>query len=283
MIKINKGVITVAGLGTRFLPATKAVMKCLLPVLEKPVIQYIAEEMAESGIKEIIFVVSPVHQALKDHFKRDFALERVLRGTEKMKLLEPLNDLIKKVKFSYVVQPKPLGNGHALLCAQKLLGAEPFALSDGDSIIDSKTPAMGQVIAAYGEVGASVLGVQKIKEKKEMLHYGNVFVKNAKLKIKNAKIYLVEKLVEKPDIEHVSPQGLIVGGMRYVFTPDIWPILKKQKPSRAGEIWLSDAANTLAQEKEFYAYEYEGKYLDTGNPRVLLRTSLYFVEKRGLV
>ncbi|MFA4831101.1 MAG: sugar phosphate nucleotidyltransferase [Patescibacteria group bacterium] len=283
---VKKAVITVAGLGTRFLPATKAVMKCLLPVLDKPVIQYIAEEMADSGIKEIIFVVSPEHQSLKDHFKRDFVLESALRRAGKLDRIKSLNDLIAKVKFSYAVQPKPFGNGHALLCARNLIGDEPFAFSDGDSIIDSKVPAIKQILKVYYQYGASVIGAQRIKDKKVMITKGNVFAKeirNKKLETSppagGLKLHLIKKLVEKPDIDHVSPQGLIVGGMRYVFTPDIWPVLKRLKPSREGEIWLSEAANALAQKRPFYAYEYEGKYFDTGNPRALLKTAVYFAEK----
>jgi len=294
---VRKGVITVAGLGTRFLPATKAMPKEMLPVLDKPVVQYIVEEMANSGIKEIIFVTSSQKRAIEDHFDRDHDFEEYLKSVGKYELIAPLVELSKKVRFFYTRQPKPTGNGDALLCAREFLGDEPFAFSDGDSIIDAKIPVVKQMIQVYEKMQAPVIGVQKISDKKEMTKYGNVYGKPepqtpiAKLpKIKGlgywgqglGAVYKIQKFVEKPAIDKVSPQGLIVGGMRYIFTKDIWPILEKQKPSRSGEVWVSEAANTLAKKQPFYAYEYEGKYFDTGNKLSLLKTAIYFAEKEGL-
>lgn len=281
---VKKGVITVAGLGTRFLPATKAMPKEMLPVLDKPVVQYIVEEMAGSGIEEIIFVTSSQKRAIEDHFDRDHDFEEYLKSVGKYELIAPLVELSKKVRFFYTRQAKPTGNGDALLCAREFLGDKPFAFSDGDSIIDAKVPVVKQMIKVFEKLKAPVIGVQKITDKKEMTKYGNVFA-NQKSKIinhKSDKIYLIDKFVEKPKLDKVSPQGLIVGGMRYIFTPDIWPILERQKPSRSGEVWVSDAANTLAKKQPFYAYEYEGKYFDTGNKLSLLKTAIYFAEKEGL-
>jgi len=276
--KVRKGVITVAGLGTRFLPATKAMPKEMLPVLDKPVVQYIVEEMAASGITEIIFVTSSQKRAIEDHFDRNHELEEILRKNDKLQHIEDLIKLSKKVKFFYTRQPEPLGNGHALLCAREFLGDEPFAFSDGDSIIDAKVPALKQLIKVYNNVGSSVIGVQKIESKQDMTKYGNVYGKKLK-----DKIYKVSKFVEKPKLKDVSPDGLIVGGMRYVFTKDIWSMLESQKKGRSGEIWLSDAADVLARKKPFYAYEYEGKYFDTGNKISLLKTAIHFAEKEGLL
>ena len=291
-VKVRKGVITVAGLGTRFLPATKAMPKEMLPVLDKPVVQYIVEEMAASGITEIIFVTSSQKRAIEDHFDRDLELEKVLSEKDKLHHIQDLINLSKKVRFFYTRQSEPLGNGHALLCAKEFLGDEPFAFSDGDSIIDAKVPALKQLIKVFDKVNSSVIGVQKIEDKKAMTQYGNVYAKKSKvlpkghqysLKSRKSKVYQVEKFVEKPALNKTSPDGLIIGGMRYIFTKDIWTSLESQKKGRSGEIWVSDAANDLARKKPFYAFEYEGKYFDTGNKLSLLKTAIYFAEKEGIL
>lgn len=273
--KVRKGVITVAGLGTRFLPATKAMPKEMLPVLDKPVVQFIVEEMVESGIKEIIFVTSSQKRAIEDHFDRDRDLEEMLKEKGKLEKIDPLIKLSQKVKFFYTRQSEPLGNGHALLCAREFVGDEPFVFSDGDSIIDAKVPVIKQVLKVFYKKGFSVIGVQKIEDKEAMTKYGNIYAKPTK----DAKIFKVEKFVEKPTIDKVSPYGLIAGGMRYVFTKDIWKYLEAQKSGRGGEIWVSDAANGLANSKPFYAYEYDGKYFDTGDKLALLKTSIHFALK----
>lgn len=275
--KVKKGVITVAGLGTRFLPATKAMPKEMLPVLDKPVLQYIVEEMVESGITEIIFVTSAQKRAIEDHFDRDRDLEAFLEAKGKLNTLKPLIDLTSKVRFFYTRQSEPLGNGHALLCARKFLGDEPFAFSDGDSIIDAKTPVIGQLLKVFTKKQSSVIGVQKIGDSAAMTKYGNVYAKPTSEK----RTYKVTEFREKPPIEKVSPHGLIVGGMRYIFTKDIWAILESQNTGKDGEIWLSDAANTLAHKKPFFAYEYDGIYFDTGNKLALLKTALHFAMKEA--
>ncbi|MFZ2189307.1 MAG: sugar phosphate nucleotidyltransferase [Candidatus Magasanikiibacteriota bacterium] len=287
-LTVKKGVITVAGLGTRFLPATKAMPKEMLPVLDKPVVQYIVEEMANSGITEIIFVTSSQKRAIEDHFDRDYELEDKLAKNDKLHHIQELINLSKKVKFFYTRQSEPLGNGHALLCAKEFLGDEPFAFSDGDSIIDAKVPVVKQLVQVFNKVKSSVIGVQRIEDKQAMTKYGNVYGKNLKIqKFKDSKIseriYKVEKFVEKPSLKNVSPEGLIIGGMRYIFTKDIWACLEKQKMGRGGEIWVADAANALAKAKPFYAFEYEGQYFDTGNKVSLLKTAIHFAEKEGLL
>jgi len=199
----------------------------------------------------------------------------VLKGKGKLETIKPLIDLNKKVKFFYTRQSEPLGNGHALLCAREFIGNEPFVFSDGDSIIDSKTPVVKQLLKVFYKGGASVIGVQRIENKDDMTKYGNVYGKPTK----DGKVFKVEKFVEKPSLDKVSPYGLIIGGMRYVFTKDIWNFLEKQGSGKGGEIWLSDAANAMAVKKPFLAYEYEGKYFDTGNKLALLKTSIYFALK----
>ncbi|PIY93251.1 MAG: UTP--glucose-1-phosphate uridylyltransferase [Candidatus Magasanikbacteria bacterium CG_4_10_14_0_8_um_filter_32_14] len=275
MQKVRKGVITVAGLGTRFLPATKAMPKEMLPVLDKPVVQYIVEEMVASGITEIIFVTSSQKRSIEDHFDRDKDFEEYLTKKGKLDRIKPLIDLSKKVRFFYTRQSEPLGNGHALLCAKEFIGDEPFVFSDGDSIIDSKVPVVKQLLKVFYQEQFSIIGVQKITDKEAMTKYGNVYAKVTKDK----RLYRISDFVEKPHIEKVSPDGLIVGGMRYVLTKDIWAILESQKTGRDGEIWLADAANVLAHKKKFMAYEYEGLYFDTGNKLALLKTAIHFAKK----
>jgi len=274
-MNIRKGVITVAGLGTRFLPATKAMPKEMLPVLDKPVLQYIVEEMVASGITEIIFVTSSQKRAIEDHFDRDRDFESFLASKGKIDRLQPLIDLTNKVRFFYTRQPEPLGNGHALLCAREFVGDEPFAFSDGDSIIDARTPVIKQLIKVFKQKKSSVIGVQRIDDREAMTKYGNVYAKATKDK----KVFRVDKFVEKPAVKDASEHGLIIGGMRYVFTRDIWKALESQRSGKDGEIWLSDAANTLAQKKPFFAYEYDGQYFDTGNKLALLKTTLHFAMK----
>ncbi len=277
--KVTKGVITVGGLGTRFLPATKAMPKEMLPVLDKPVVQYIVEEMAESGITDIMFVTSANKRAIEDHFDRDNALEHMLEKKGKLDRIQPLIDLRKKVRFFYTRQPAPKGNGHALLCAKEFVGDEPFAFSDGDSIIDAKVPAIKQLLKIFNKKQASIIGVQRISDRQAMTKYGNVYASETKEK----RVFKVDKFIEKPSLKKVSPHGLIVGGMRYVFTKDIWKSLEKQGKGRDGEIWVADAANDLAKKKPFLAYEYDGEYFDTGNKIALLKTAIHFAEKENLL
>ncbi|MBT3418899.1 MAG: UTP--glucose-1-phosphate uridylyltransferase [Candidatus Magasanikbacteria bacterium] len=275
MKKVRKGVIVVAGLGTRFLPATKAMPKEMLPVLDKPVVQYIVEEMVASGIKEIIFVTSSQKRAIEDHFDRDRDFEVFLKERGKFDRIKPLVDLTSDVQFFYTRQSEPLGNGHALLCAKDFIGDEPFAFSDGDSIIDAKVPVVKQLVKMFYSKKAPIIGVQRVEDKEFMTTKGNVFVEKAK----EDRCYKVKKFVEKPSVKNVSPHGLIIGGMRYIFTKEIWGYLEKQKKGRGGEVWVADAANAMAKKKPFYAYEYKGEYFDTGNKTALLKATLHFAMK----
>ena len=271
---VKKGVIVVAGLGTRFLPATKAMPKEMLPVLDKPVVQYIVEEMADSGITEIIFVTSSQKRPLEDHFDRDRDFESFLEGKGKLDRIKSLMELSEKVRFFYTRQSEPLGNGHALLCAREFVGNEPFAFSDGDSIIDSNTPVTKQLISVFKKHGAPVIGVQKISDRKLMTKYGNVYGKEI-----GTRTYKMSELKEKPSEEKTSPAGLIVGGMRYIFTNEIWKHLEAQGKGKDNEIWVADAANNLAKKTKFLAYQYEGIYFDTGDKISLLKTAIHFAFK----
>ncbi|PIR75318.1 MAG: UTP--glucose-1-phosphate uridylyltransferase [Candidatus Magasanikbacteria bacterium CG_4_9_14_0_2_um_filter_42_11] len=272
---VRKGVIIVAGLGTRFLPATKAMPKEMLPILDKPVVQYIVEEMVASGIKDIMFVTSWNKRSIEDHFDRNHDQEFFLKEQGKYERIAPLVELTKHVRFFYTRQSSPKGNGDALLCAKEFVGDEPFAFSDGDSVIDAKVPVIKQLLKIYDTKQASVIGAQRLTDKEEMTKYGNIYGKVTG----EDRVYKVTKFEEKPDIEHVSPEGLIVGGMRYVFTKDIWPFLEKVRKGKDGELWVADAAHALAQKKKFFAYEYNGQYFDTGNKLALLKATLHFAMK----
>ncbi len=277
--KVTKGVIIVAGMGTRFLPATKAMPKEMLPVLDKPVVQYIVEEMANSGITDIIFVTSSQKRPIEDHFDRDYDFENWLKKQGKLDRIKSLIELSDKVRFFYTRQSEPLGNGHALLCARDFIGNDPFAFSDGDSIIDAKTPVIKQLLKVFAEKQSSVIGVQKLHDAAAMTQYGNVY---GKAEGKD-RLYRVSEFREKPKAEEVSPHGLIVGGMRYIFTSDIWAMLEKQSHGKDNEIWVADAANALAKKKPFYAYEYDGQYFDTGNKLAILKAAIHFALKDDIM
>lgn len=278
--EIRKGVIIVAGRGTRFLPATKALPKEMLPILDKPVLQYIVEEMANSGINSILFVTSSQKRPIEDHFDRDYTLEKFLEEKGKCHAIKDLISLSNHVQFFYTRQPAPLGNGHALLMAKNFVGEETFAFSDGDSIIDAKIPVTKQLIKVMSKYNKSILGVQRINNKEQMTSFGNVHGYNVK---KIERLYEVSSIVEKPTLDKVSKQGLIIGGMRYIFNKDIWPIIERQKIGKDGEIWLSDSANVLAKQNKLMAYEYDGIYFDTGNKKEMLKAILHYAKKDKLI
>ena len=272
---IRKAIIPVAGFGTRFLPATKAQPKEMLTVVDKPVIQYLVEEAVASGIRDIILITGQNKRAIEDHFDRNHDYEFFLKKKGSYDRIAPLVELTKQVRFFYTRQSSPKGNGDALLCAREFVGQESFVFSDGDSIIDSRIPVVKQLLDVFYKKKASVIGVQRILDKKAMTKYGNVYGN----KTKDSKVFKVRAFKEKPSEKDVSPQGLIVGGMRYIFTKDLWPVLEKQKEGKGGEIWLADAADALARQKPFYAYEYEGVYFDTGSKLALLKTAIHFAKK----
>ncbi|MFB6225857.1 MAG: UTP--glucose-1-phosphate uridylyltransferase [Candidatus Paceibacteria bacterium] len=271
--EVTKGVITAAGLGTRFLPATKALPKELLPVMGKPVLQYTVEEMAESGIEDILIVISQGKEEIADYFERDYDYEEYLEKEGKLDRMESLIEVCKQVNFYYTRQDKLLGNGHALLEARSFIGDDPFAFADGDSIIDAEEPVVGQVLNAYQEQGESVIGVSKLEDREEMTKYGNVYAEETD----QERVYKVNKMVEKPPVEETSDQRLVVGGMRYIFNNKIWEYLESQDVGKDGEIWVSDAADRMLNDNTpFFAYEYQGEYFDTGNPEAMFEAEKNF-------
>ncbi len=280
MPPVKKAVIIAAGFGTRFLPATKAQAKELMPIVDKPVLEYIVEEMIESGIKEIIFVVSRHKVAVENHFDRLFELEYKLQENEKIDLLEKITRLQEKVKIAYVRQWMALGTAHALLSAREFIGDEPFAFSDADSVIDSPEPVTKQLIKVFNQYHSPVVGVKKAteKERKFLPRYGNIYGEKI-----DERLYRVEDSIEKPDPakgEEVSPQGLYIAGMRYILTPDIFPVLEKLKPGKGGEYYINEGIKEyLRQHGEMYAYQYEGDYYDTGNKLGYLEANVNFALK----
>lgn len=256
--QIKKAVIPVAGLGTRFLPATKAQPKEMLPVVDKPVIQYIVEEAVASGIEEIIFVTSMGKRAIEDHFDRNFELEYRLREKKKLKELEEVAKISKLANFSFVRQGAPLGDGHAVLSALPFVDEhEPVAVMFGDDIIASRKPALKELVEIYDHYQDPVITVSEVP-KKEVSHYGVIDGK----KIAN-ELWEITKFVEKPAPEE-APSNLIFAG-RAIITPEVMKILSSQKAGRDGEIRLANAFETyLKTGRAIYAKHHEGKRYDCG-------------------
>lgn len=256
---IRKAIIPVAGMGTRFLPATKAQPKEMLPVVDKPIIQYIVEEAVAAGIEEIIFVTAIGKRALEDHFDRNFELEYRLEEKKKEKELKMIRNLGNLAKFAFVRQQKPLGDGHAILAAAHFIGDdEAIAVLFGDDIINSERPAIRQLIDIYMKYEDSVVALEKVS-RQNVSKYGIV----DGVPIGN-KTWEIRKLVEKPKINE-APSDLAAVG-RYVITPDIIKILKKQKPGKDGEIRLADAFSAhLSAGKPVYGCQFEGKRYDCGD------------------
>ncbi len=271
--KIRKAVIPVAGLGTRFLPATKAQPKEMLTLVDKPIIQYIVEEAVQAGIEEIIFVTSANKRAIEDHFDRNFELEYRLRQKGKKTELANMLKISDMAKFIYVRQKTPKGLGHAVLTARELIGNEPFAVISGDDIIDSRVPAIKQLMQVYAKYEDIVLGVTKVN-KNETSKYG--IIDPLKIDEHTAEI---KKLVEKPQ-PNKAPSNLAVTG-RYILTPAIFDFLAKQKAGAGGEIQLTDAIARYIKERAGYACLYEGQYYDCGNKLEFMKAILHFGLKRA--
>mgnify|MGYP001597379557 CR=1 FL=1 len=263
--KVKKAIIPVAGFGTRFLPATKAIPKEMLPVVDKPVLQYLVEEAVAAGIETIIFVTNQKKHPIGDHFSRDKDFEAFLRRNKKYDLLEKIKKIHKLAEFIYVYQDEPLGSGDAIARAQRLIAApdEAFGVFYADDVMRSKKPAIGQLIEAYNRYGASVLGLYKVP-KAEVYKYGI-----AKL----ADDARVEKLVEKPDPKNAPSQLASVG--RFILTPEIFPKIAKTKKTK-GEVYLANAIDKLAQEGRVYGQELEGTWYDCGSKAGFLRANLAF-------
>lgn len=269
---IKKAIIPAAGLGTRFLPATKAQAKEMLPIVDKPTLQYIIEEAIASGIEEILIVTGRNKKCIEDHFDRSVELELELEKKGKSDMLEMVQDISNMVNIHYIRQKEPKGLGHAVHCAKSFIGNEPFAVLLGDDIVDAKTPCLKQMINAYDEYKTSILGVQQV-DKDKVNKYGILDVKYIE-----DRVYKVKDMVEKPAIEEAPSNIAILG--RYIITPAIFDILENQEPGKGGEIQLTDALQTLATKEAIYAYNFEGRRYDVGDKLGFLEATVDFALKR---
>jgi len=269
---VKKAVIPVAGLGTRFLPATKAQPKEMLPIVDKPVIQYIVEEAIESGIEEIIFVTGKHKRAIEDHFDSNFELEQMLEKKGKKELLRLVKDITQMVDIIFVRQKEPLGLGHAILTARPAVGNEPFAVLLGDEIMVSDVPALKQLIDTFDKYNCSILGVQAVP-KEDVSKYGIVSGKEVE-----KGILKVECVVEKPPI-HKAPSNIAIIG-RYIFTPRIFELLKEVSPDKSGEVQLTDGIAKLNMVEAVYARQIDAKRYDTGSKLGFLKATVDFALSR---
>ncbi|MBQ8417870.1 MAG: UTP--glucose-1-phosphate uridylyltransferase GalU [Phascolarctobacterium sp.] len=270
--KVRKAVIPAAGLGTRFLPATKAVPKEMIPIVDKPTLQYIIEEALASGIEDVLIITGRTKRAIEDHFDRSIELELNLEKGGKLKDLEMVRE-IAGIRVHYVRQKEPRGLGHAILCAKQFVGDEPFAVLLGDDVVDGEVPALKQLIDVYDKTGSSVLGVQEVPLEK-VSSYGIV----ASQPTDDVRTFTVTDMVEKPPVEE-APSRLAVLG-RYVINPEIFPILEVTQPGRGNEIQLTDALQVLAKEQAMYAYNFEGRRYDVGDKQGFLEATVEMALKR---
>lgn len=271
-MKVRKAIIPAAGLGTRFLPATKAQPKEMLPIVDKPTIQYIVEEAIKSGIEDIIIISGRSKRAIEDHFDKSYELEQELKNKGKEELLRQVQDISNLANIHYIRQKEAKGLGHAIYCAKSFIGNEPFAVLLGDDIVDSEVPCIKQLIDVYNEYKTTVLGVQQVSEE-DVSKYGIVGGK-----LVDDKVYKVKDVVEKPEKEKASSNIAILG--RYIITPQIFEHLEHVKPGKGGEIQLTDALKSLIQHEAMYAYEFDGKRYDVGNKLGFLQATVEFALNR---
>ncbi|MEG1990582.1 MAG: UTP--glucose-1-phosphate uridylyltransferase GalU [Christensenella sp.] len=271
-MKIRKAVIPAAGLGTRFLPATKAQPKEMLPIVDKPTIQYIVEEAVASGIESIVIITGRNKRAIEDHFDKSVELELELQKKNKSDLLKLVDDIAHMVNMMYIRQKEPLGLGHAILVAKDFIGDEPFAVILGDDVVKGEKPALMQLMRAYEECGSTVLGVQRVDEK-DTDKYGIVATDDLQ-----GKLHKVSDLVEKPALG-TAPSDIAIMG-RYVLTPKIFDAIKNTPPGKGGEIQLTDALRRLRETEDIYAYEFDGKRYDLGDKLGFLKATCEFALDR---
>jgi UTP--glucose-1-phosphate uridylyltransferase len=271
-MNVKKVVIPAAGLGTRFLPATKSQPKEMLPIVDKPAIQYIVEEAIQSGIEDIIIITGRNKRAIEDHFDRSIELELELEQKHKKELLQLVNDVSNLVDIHYIRQKTPLGLGDAIRCARSFIHNEPFAVMLGDDIVDNDVPCLKQLIDFYDEVHSSVVGVQEVPFN-ELHKYGVVFPTNDAV----GRALKISDLVEKPKTN--PPSNLAIMG-RYVFTPEIFNCLDSIEKGHGGEFQLTDAIQLLLKDNDVYAYNFLGKRFDVGDKLGFLKATVEFALKR---
>ena len=267
---IRKAIFPAAGLGTRFLPATKAIPKEMLPLVDKPLIQYTVEEAKASGIEEIIFITGKGKSAIENHFDTSHELEFLLREKGKTEILASIEEL-SSLHFTYTRQKKPLGLGHAVLCAKFLVGDEPFAVLLGDDIIDSRVPALKQMMEVHDRHNASIVAVQRVEEDQTHL-YG--IIDGVEVE---PGVYRVKDMIEKPPGK--APSNLAIIG-RYILCPEIFGYIEGTERGSGGEIQLTDALKGLLKEHEVYAFEFEGDRYDAGDKLGFLKANISLALKR---
>lgn len=271
-MKIRKAVIPVAGLGTRFLPATKTVPKELLPIVDIPAIQYVVQEAVDSGISEVIFVTGRGKDSIEDHFDEIPELEQVLEERGQKEAVQNLRQIAEMIEVVSVRQKKPLGLGHAVFCARDLVGDEPFAVLLSDDLIEAPVPCMRQLMEIFAEKGESVLALRRVPED-QVRRYGIVQGKQL-----TKRLYEVENMVEKPQ-PHETPSRLAIIG-RYILRPEIFSLLENVTPGKGGEIQLTDGISKLARQKKVYGYEFEGEHYDIGDKLGFIRATVAYALKR---
>lgn len=271
-MEVRKAIIPAAGLGTRFLPATKAQPKEMLPIVDTPTIQYIIKEAVDSGIQDIIIVTGRGKRAIEDHFDKSYELEDILKKKGNEELLSLVQDISNLGNIHYIRQKEPKGLGHAIYCARSFIGNEPFAVMLGDDIVDSEVPCLKQLINVYNQYKTTIVGVQHVPED-EVSNYGIVDCKHVE-----DRVYKVKDMVEKPDKENAPSNIGILG--RYIITPRIFEFLENAKPGKGGEIQLTDALKGLISVEAMYAYDFVGKRYDVGNKLGFLQATVEFALKR---
>ncbi len=265
-MKVRKAVIPAAGLGTRFLPATKAQPKEMLPIVDKPTIQYIVEEAVAAGIEDIIIISGRGKRAIEDHFDKSYELENMLKQKNKLAMLEVVENISKLANIYYVRQKEPKGLGHAIYRAKSFIGNEPFAVMLGDDIVRSEVPCIGQMINKYNEFGNSVIGLQKV-DISDVSSYGVIGGEQVA-----DRLYNIKEMVEKPAIKD-APSNLAIKG-RYIINPEIFGCIERTKPGKNDEIQLTDALAMLLENQKIYGYEFKGKRYDVGNKLGFLKATV---------
>ncbi len=271
-MKVHKAIIPAAGLGTRFLPATKAQPKEMLPIVDKPTIQFIVEEAVASGIEDIIIVTGRNKRAIEDHFDKSYELEEVLKKTHKEELLALVKDISNLVNIHYIRQKEPKGLGHAIHCAKAFIGNEPFAVLLGDDIVKSDVPCLKQLIDVYDEYKTTVLGVQRVPQE-DVSKYGIVAGKQV-----DDRVIKVTDMIEKPEQDEAPSNIAILG--RYIISPSIFSYLENATPGKGGEIQLTDALKEMMQHEAMYAYDFIGRRYDVGNKMGFLQATVEFALDR---
>lgn len=272
MMNVRKAIIPAAGLGTRFLPATKAQPKEMLPIVDKPTIQYIIEEAVEAGIQDIIVVTGRNKRSIEDHFDRSIELELELEKSSKQEMLDMVREISEMANIHYIRQKEPRGLGHAILAAQHFIGDEPFAVLLGDDVVVSKQPCLGQMLDIFREYQTSILGVQTVSHE-VVDKYGIIAGKQV-----DDRVYKVNDMVEKPSLEEAPSNVAVLG--RYIITPEIFRFLETQDAGKGGEIQLTDALRRLAKEQAMYAYDFKGRRYDVGSKTGFIQANIEFALRR---